>query len=130
MQVQPCLSQADTERVMHLFITSRLDYFNSLLSGLPRKAISQSLHCLPVSFRIYFKIFLLVYKSLHRHAPEYVSDMLSRYTRSRSLRSSATELLTVPKAKTKILYMERQLLVSMLPASARGPKNGCNCGNL
>src|SRR4029434_8837491 len=33
--------------------------------------------------------------------PEYITDMLSRYTPSRSLRSSGTELLTVPKARTK-----------------------------
>ena len=30
-----------------------------------------------------------------------MSGMLSRYTPSRSLRSSGTELLTVPKARTK-----------------------------
>ena len=30
-----------------------------------------------------------------------MSDMLSRYTPSRSLRYSGTELLTVPKARTK-----------------------------
>ena len=37
-KVQPFLAQADTERLMHAFITSRLDYCNSLLSGLPKKS--------------------------------------------------------------------------------------------
>src|SRR4029434_7281077 len=63
--------------------------------------VYKSLHWLPVSFIIDIKILLLVYKSLHSHAPEYMSDMLSRYTPSRSLRSSGTEHLTVPKARTK-----------------------------
>ena len=39
--VQPFFSQADTECVMHAFITTKLDYCNSLLSGLPNKYISQ-----------------------------------------------------------------------------------------
>ena len=35
------------------------------------------------------------------HLSEYITDILSRYTPSRSLRSFGTELLTVPKARTK-----------------------------
>src|SRR4029434_7435791 len=63
--------------------------------------VFKSLHWLPVSFRIDFKIILLVYKSLLSHAVENITDMFSRYTPSRSLRSFGTELLTVPKARTK-----------------------------
>ena len=46
--------------------------------------------------------------------------MLSRYTPSRSLRSSGTELLTVPKARTK--RHGKQLLVSMPPAFGTLPE--------
>jgi hypothetical protein len=35
------LSKADTERLIHVFITSWPDYWNALLYGLPKKAIGQ-----------------------------------------------------------------------------------------
>ena len=36
-RVHPFLSQANTEGLMHAFISCRLDYCNALLSGLPKK---------------------------------------------------------------------------------------------
>ena len=77
-KVKPFLSLSNTERLMHAFITSRLDYFNALLSSLPKNTINQpqliqnaaarvlkpkqitpiskSLHWLPVSFFIDLKM--------------------------------------------------------------------------
>ena len=40
-KVWPFLSQADTERLIHAFITSRLDYCNAFLSGLSKEAIGK-----------------------------------------------------------------------------------------
>lgn len=40
-KVRQFLSQSNTARLLHVFITSRLDYFNALLSGLPKNPICQ-----------------------------------------------------------------------------------------
>ena len=63
--------------------------------------VLRSLHWLPVAQRIDFKAALLVYKSLHGLAPKYISDMLVPYEPSRTLRTSGTGLLLVPRVRTK-----------------------------
>ena len=39
VRVRCFLSQADMEKLVHAFITSRLDYCNALLSGIPKKEV-------------------------------------------------------------------------------------------
>ena len=86
--------------LLHAFITSRLDYCNSLLLGVTDQqlkrlqsvqnatarlvtgarrfdhitAVLQSLHWLPVRQRICYKIALLVHKCLNGRSPHYLID--------------------------------------------------------
>ena len=127
-RVKGFMSQTDQEKLIHAFISSRLDYCNSLLTGLPQKSIKQlqliqnaaaqvltrtkrsehitpvlkSLHWLPVSYRIDFKVLLLVYKSLNGLGPEYMNDILVEYKPSRALRS--TDSGQTPPSCSKFIW--------------------------
>ena len=121
-KIKSFLSHADLETVIHAFISSRLDYCNSVYSGMSKKNISRlqmvqnsaarlltntrkrehitpilaTLHWLPVSFRIDFKILLITFKALHGLAPIYITEMLVPYRPVRSLRSADRALLVPP----------------------------------
>ena len=122
--IRKFLTVEATTKLVVCLILSRLDYCNSLLFGLPFSTIQplqrvqnsaarlilkkrksdhispllSSLHWLPVSQRIQFKFLVLVYKVVHNLAPSYLSDLLSQYIPSRSLRSSSDpSLLTIPR---------------------------------
>ncbi len=58
--------------------------------------ILYSLHWLPVSFRVDFKIVLFVFKALSGLAPLYVTEMLAFRQPNRVLRSTNQLLLEVP----------------------------------
>ncbi len=60
-----------------------------------------SLHWLPVTFRIDFKVLLLIYKSLNGLGPKYISDMLTEYKPNRPLRSLVSSPLEIPRVHTK-----------------------------
>ncbi len=96
---------SDAEKLVHAFMTSRLDYCNALLAGCPASSINklqivqnaaarvltrsrkydhitpilQSQHWLPIKFHISYKILLLTYKALNCLAPAYLTNLLSRY---------------------------------------------------
>ncbi len=54
-------------------------------------------HWLPVSIHVQYNILLLTFKALKILAPSYLSDLLSSYILSYSLRSFSSELLCVPR---------------------------------
>uniref|UniRef100_A0A3P8VZQ2 Reverse transcriptase domain-containing protein n=1 Tax=Cynoglossus semilaevis TaxID=244447 RepID=A0A3P8VZQ2_CYNSE len=121
--IRKMLSRPDSEKLIHAFITSRLDYCNSLLSGCPNKSLRSlqlvqnaaariltgtrrrehitpvlaSIHWLPVKSRIDFKILLITYKALNNQAPLYICDLITPYKPNRSLRSQNSNLLVIPK---------------------------------
>ncbi|KAK7883865.1 hypothetical protein WMY93_026988 [Mugilogobius chulae] len=79
-------------------IFDNLNYHSSFSGHL---LFPMSLHWLPVAQRIDFKTALLVFKSLYGQAPKYISDMLVLHEPSRTLRTSGTGLLLVPRVRTK-----------------------------
>ena len=72
--------------------SSKYDYITPLL---------QQLHRFPVSYRVVFKILLLVYKARHGLCPGYVSELLQEKKSSPALRSSSPGLLATPTSRTK-----------------------------
>ena len=127
-KIRTILSFQDTEKIIHAFVSSRLDYCNSLYTCLSRQAMARlqvvqnsaarlltrthrrthitpilaSLHWLPIAFRVDFKILLITYKALHGLAPAYITELLSPYQTNRPLRSSDKALLAVPESRLKM----------------------------
>ena len=107
-------------------VSSRLDYCNSLLSGIAETDLTKlqrvlnclarvvtksppftrsvpllrSFHWLPVKYRVHFKICLLTYKALHEEQPIYLRSLIAISLPSRSLRSNRAITLSIPRIKT------------------------------
>ena len=139
--VQNSLSTDVCVMLVHAFVSSRLDYCNSLLAGVSDELVNrlqsvlrsaarlvlrkrkfdpisidlrECLHWLPIRQRIQYKLGLLVYKCLHGLAPSYLSDMLTLVSAdpySCRLRSAAHGDLTVPWTRT-VRLGPRSLAVS------------------
>jgi len=126
---RPTLTTSDAEQLVHAFISSRLEYCNSLFTGITGKNIQKlqyiqnsaarilmkvrkyyhitpvlhSLHWLPVSFRIDYKVLLLTHKCTNGHAPPYLQKVITPQTSTRTLRSTNGSLLRVPNTKLRTM---------------------------
>ena len=136
--IRSSLTTDAAKTLVHAFVSSRLDYCNSLLAGVTggllkklqsvqnaaarlitrtRKfdhvtPVLRDLHWLPIRQRIDFKIATLVFKCLHGLAPPYLADgiiPLASITGRRQLRSSDTRTLSVPRVRT--VYGSRSFFV-------------------
>ncbi len=56
---------------------------------------------LHLGFLFYFKVLLLIYKSLNGLGPKYIVDMLTEYKHNRPLRSLGSSQLEIPRVHTK-----------------------------
>ena len=94
--------------LIHAFVSSHLDYCNALLFGVPKYQLDRLQKvqnaAAKVTFRVQFKLLLLVYKSLHNQSPSYITDLLSvKPAANYTLRSSRKSLLIVPKVNCSTL---------------------------
>ncbi|XP_053539820.1 uncharacterized protein LOC128634038 isoform X1 [Ictalurus punctatus] len=121
-KIRPYITKQATQILVQALVISKLDYCNSLLSGLPASSIKPlemiqkaaarlvfnqskrthvtplfiSLHWFPVAARIKFKALMLTYKTFSGTAPSYLNSLLKAYVPSRNLRSISDQRLAVP----------------------------------
>ncbi len=113
------------ETLIHAFITSKIDYCNSIYINMPKSQINrlqkfknsaarlltrtsrrdhitpvlQSLHWLPILYRTMFKVLLLAYKCVNNTAPPYLASLLSIRQSARTTRQSNSFTLVVPRSR-------------------------------
>ena len=121
--------------VVSSFVTSRIDYCNGLLAGVTQRQadrmqsilnasarilfggtkrdhitplIRDKLHWLKFTQRVTFKLCVLVYKSLHGYAPNYLSKLIVPASNSTSaMRLRSADSLNVIRPRTRLKFGDR-----------------------
>ena len=127
MSHRPFLDQKTANTIACSIVSSRLDYCNSLLSGTSAKNIRKlqivqnslarvvtgakrrehikpalkTLHWLPITERIQYKVALITHKVIVTQKPKYLADIVSIYRPTRVLRSSSQQRLSGHTTMTK-----------------------------
>ena len=131
--IRKYLTTEATKLLVNSRVTSRLDYCNALLVGIPKTVLSKlqqvqntaarlisrtsrydhitpilrELHWLPMQYRAQYQILTYTYKALHDECPIYIKRLLQVYRPTRNLRSTQQSVtLVVPKSRT-VTYGDR-----------------------
>ena len=138
----PCLPLQMLRFCFQAFVTSRLAHCTSQFSGLPSKSLCPlqciqtssarvsvptkypSAHITPIPHRLHCLLLLLAFKALPGLVPTYMSAPLHPYAPSRTLRSSDSGLLAVPRFRLssmggRYLSFAASTLWNSLPSSIR-----------
>ena len=139
-RIRPFITQESAQLLIQTTVISKLDYCNSLLTGLPACALKplqliqnaaarlvfnqpkfshvtpllRSLHWLPVAARTVFKTLTLAFKATKGLTAPYLSGLIKPYKPSRALRSADTGKLAVAPLKTPGQRSTRPKLFSLL----------------
>ena len=126
-RIRKSLDVDSTKTIVNAMVTSRIDFANSLLTGISQKTLSRllkvqncaarlitgsrksssitpvlkDLHWLPVALRIKYKVLVICFNCIQKTAPIYLCDLVKLYRPSRNLRSCDMFLLEIPKTKSK-----------------------------
>ena len=138
-KVRKCLDAKSLEIIIHSFITTKLDYCNSILYNCDQQLLSRlqrvqnaaarlltstkkhehimpilkSLHWLPVSQRIRFKVLSLTHRVLNDpSSPVYLKDLLSWHEPNQDLRSGNRRLLAIPSQPNSLTCENRAFSIA------------------
>ena len=131
------LTEVSCKKIIHACVTSRLDFYNSLLLGctdkLKRKLqlvqnnaarvitglrkrehitpILIQLHWLPIKARISFKVLSIIHKAIHdSHCPDYMKSFIIFNGNTRTLRSTADVFKLLPQIP-KLSVLQKSFIV-------------------
>ena len=125
-RIRHYLTKSAAQTLVQALVTSRLDYCNSLVYGVPLKLINKlqraqnsaariigrvprrqhitpmlrDLHWLPIAYRVEYKILTLTYRALQGEAPSYIIDLIKQKKQVRALRLQSAPTLDVSRTKT------------------------------
>ena len=135
-RIRQYINKDVTKSLVNSMVSSRLDYCNALLYGVPKYALNKlqnvqntaariitrtsryshitpvlkELHWLPVQYRVKYKILTHTFKALHDQSPVYIRDMLEIYKPTRNLRSAYQSVTLVEPKSKKVKYGERSFI--------------------